>query len=42
MYINIILLLAGFWDVCVFFMFATADGNGSSLSSVLELTQDFI
>lgn len=29
MYINFILLQAWFWDVGVFFMFATADGKGS-------------
>lgn len=42
MYINFMLLQARFWDVCVLFMFATADGKGSSLSLVLELTEDFI
>lgn len=42
MYTNFMPLQARFWDVCVFFMFATADGKGSSLNLVLELTQDFI
>lgn len=42
MYINFMLLQAQFWDVGIFFIFATADGKGSSLNLILELTEDFI
>lgn len=42
MYINFMLSQARFWDVCIFFTVATADGKGSFLNWILELTQDFI